>query len=142
MVTIVPSFGEGKCLSIAKNRKKEIVRKQVKKKHVVHKDITITVYDPVAGQCDKDPLITADGSKINTRKKNLKWVAVSRDFLKTGKFAYGDKIKIKTEEGEIDGIYEIHDTMHKRFSKRVDILRLPGQKLGKLKWTGATIRKV
>lgn len=110
-------------------------------KKIVKREVTITVYDPVKGQCDNDPLVTADGSKINLKKKSLKWIALSRDLLKDG-FSYGDKVEIKTEEGEIDGTYEIHDTMNKRHKNRVDILRLPGQKLGKLKWTGVVIKRI
>ena len=97
----------------------------IKKKKEKETRVTVTVYNPVREQCDSNPLITADGQKINLRKLNngsLKWVAVSRDLLKTYKF--GDKIRIRSEKyPEINGIYEVHDVMHKRHTLRIDILQ-------------------
>lgn len=87
--------------------------------------VTVTVYNPVEEQCDSDPLITADGQKINLRKLNngnLKWVAVSRDLLKV--YRFGDKIRISSKKHpEINGIYEVHDVMHERHTLRIDILQ-------------------
>ena len=40
------------------------------------KNITLTFYNPVKEQCDKDPHITADGSKIDLKKLHsgqLRW---------------------------------------------------------------------
>jgi len=102
--------------------------------------VTGTVYNPVVGQCDNDPLTTADGSKINKDKlKNgeIKWIAVSRDLLDV--FSYGDKVAISGISEIMDGIYEIHDTMHPRFTKYIDFLALD-LTLGK--WENVIIKKI
>lgn len=89
--------------------------------------VTVTVYNPVPEQCDSDPLVTADNSVIDTlklKKDKLRWVAVSRDFIKGGILAYGDKVKINCEEDpSLSGVYTVHDTMHPRFSRCIDILK-------------------
>jgi 3D (Asp-Asp-Asp) domain-containing protein len=110
-------------------------------KSLLSQTYTVTVYNPVPNQCNGDHLITADGSFIDIQKLEegtIKWVAVSRDMLKD--FKYGDKIEIISENPLISGIYEIHDTMAKRFEKHIDILMPEKIKTGK--WTGIKIRKV
>ena len=95
--------------------------------------VTATMYNPVVGQCDDDPLITAGMYKINPNKaSDHKWIAVSRDLLKRwgGVFDYGDKVYI-SGAGHKNGIYTIVDTMNKRFQKRIDFLEKRGTKLYK-----------
>lgn len=105
------------------------------------KEVTITKYHPVKSQTDDNPLQTADLSEISMTKLykgKIKWVAVSRDLLK--EYGYGSKIRISTGDPDIDGVYEVHDTMNPRFMARVDILSHPKHELGKGLWTG-NIRK-
>lgn len=92
--------------------------------------VTATMYNPVKGQCDSDPLTTAGMFKINPDKASEhKWIAVSRDLLKRwgGVFNYGDRVCIKGA-GHKDGIYTIVDTMNKRFRNRIDFLETQGTK--------------
>lgn len=100
----------------------------VKKK----KTVTATVYNPVEGQTDDSPLATADGSKIDLKKlkkKRIKWIAVSRDLLKD--YEYGAKVKITCSKYPgINGTYEVHDTMNKRFNGRIDILSAEKDSIG------------
>lgn len=87
--------------------------------------VKVTCYQPVEAQCDSDPLITADGSKIdlhNLKKGNVKWCAVSRDLL-----WLFPKDKPKRVHIEGYGIYEVRDVMNKRFNHRVDILIHPSE---------------
>lgn len=72
--------------------------------------VTVTAYNPVAEQCDSDPLIAASMRKVREGT-----VAVSRDLFDQG-WVFGKKIRI---EGL--GIFEINDLMNKRFTKRVDV---------------------
>lgn len=105
------------------------------------KEVTITKYHPVKSQTDDNPLQTADLSEISMTKLyrgKIKWVAVSRDLLK--EYGYGSKIRISTGDPDIDGVYEVHDTMNPRFMARVDILSHPKHEIGKGLWTG-NIRK-
>ena len=102
-------------------------------------NVVATKYNPVLEQCDSDPLITADGSYIDTlslMKGDLKWVAISRDLRKY--FNYGDTIVVENSP-EIDGEYVVHDTMNPRWKSRIDLLSPRGDSLGK--WDNVYIYK-
>lgn len=102
--------------------------------------VTVTKYNPVPEQCDLDPLVTADGSVIDTLQLmcgNLRWIAISRDLREF--FNYGDTVIIESSEGEIDGEYVVRDTMNPRWINRVDLLSPYGDSLGK--WENVFIRK-
>lgn len=86
-------------------------------------EVLATKYNPVPEQCDSDPLITADNSKIDLdmlSKHNLRWIAVSRDLLSI--FNYGDTITVHSDNHKLNGDWIIHDTMNKRFTNRIDFL--------------------
>ena len=85
--------------------------------------VTLTCYQPVKSQCDKEPLVTADGSKINLhhlKRGSIKWCAISRDLL----YLF-PKNKPKRVFIEGFGVYEVKDIMHKRHKHRIDILIHP-----------------
>ena len=86
--------------------------------------VTVTMYHPVRGQTDSTPNILADGTRIKTDKaSNYKFIAVSRNLLKRwgGWLDYGDFILLKGTDGK-DGVYQVRDTMNKRYVNRIDIL--------------------
>lgn len=86
-------------------------------------NVTLTCYQPLVSQCNDNPLITSDGSEIDLNKLergDIKWAAVSRDILSM--FPKNTPRKIYIEGF---GEFEVHDTMNKRWSKRVDILIHP-----------------
>ena len=86
--------------------------------------VTITTYNAVRSQCDRSPLITADGTKIDHRKVKSgeqKIVAISRDLLYA--IPLGSVIYV---EGY--GRYEVRDTMNSRFKHRIDILQHSSKK--------------
>lgn len=88
--------------------------------------VTITCYQPIKTQCDNNPLITADGSKIDLKKLEkgeIKWCAISRDLLW---LFPKDKPKMVYIEGY--GHYEVRDVMNKRHTHRLDILQHPNNK--------------
>ena len=85
--------------------------------------VTLTCYQPVKSQCDREPLVTADGSKINLhhlKRGSIKWCAISRDLL----YLF-PKNKPKKVFIEGFGIYEVKDVTNNRFKHRVDILIHP-----------------
>ena len=85
--------------------------------------VTLTCYQPVKSQCNSEPLITADGSKINLhhlKHNKIKWCAISRDLL----YLF-PKNKPKRVYIEGYGIYEVRDVMNKRHKHRIDILIHP-----------------
>ena len=86
--------------------------------------VTITTYNAVRSQCDRSPLITADGTKIDHNKVKSgeqKIVAISRDLLYA--IPLGSLIYV---EGY--GKYEVRDTMNSRFKHRIDILQHSSKK--------------
>ena len=86
--------------------------------------VTLTTYNPVEAQCDSDPLVTADGTKIDLnklKKGKIKYCAVSRDLLWC--LPYGSVLEI---EGH--GMYIVKDTMNERFNHCIDILQHVGEK--------------
>ena len=130
-------------LSMPKEKEEKIIMEEEKIKEEIIKEIeeeeavVITKYRPFSKETDDTPLQTADLSEISMLKLyrgEIKWVAVSRDLLK--KYGYGSKIKISTGDPDIDGIYEIHDTMNKKWTSRIDILTHPNHPLGKGRWEG------
>ena len=86
--------------------------------------VTITTYNAVMSQCDRSPLITADGTKIDHRKVKSgqqRIAAISRDLLYA--IPLGSLIYV---EGH--GYYEVRDTMNSRFKHRIDILQHSSKK--------------
>lgn len=85
--------------------------------------VTLTYYQPVKGQCDSKPLITADGSKINLnhlKSGKIRWCAISCDLLYL--FPKGKPKRIYIEGF---GTYQVRDVMNRRFRHSVDILIHP-----------------
>ena len=104
-------------------------------------DVVVTMYHPVRHQTDRTPDILADGTKITIHKASeYNYVAVSRNLLKRwgGWLDYGDFIVLSGTDGK-DGVYQVKDTMNKRFVNRIDILESPGTK--PYKFTDAKIKK-
>ena len=93
-------------------------------------DVTVTMYHPVSRQTDSTPNILADGTRIKVHQASeYRFIAVSRNLLKRhgGWLNYQDFILLKGTDGK-DGVYQVRDTMNKRFVNRVDILESPGTK--------------
>ena len=103
--------------------------------------VIVTMYQPVRGQTDSTPNILADGTRIKTElASNYKFIAVSRNLLTRfgGWLDYGDFVLLKGTTGK-DGVYQVRDTMNKRWVNRIDILENVGVK--PYKFTEATLHK-
>ena len=93
-------------------------------------DVTVTMYHPVTRQTDSTPNILADGTRIRVHKASeYRFIAVSRNLLKRwgGWLDYGDFVLLRGTDGK-DGVYQVKDTMNKRWVNRIDILESPGTK--------------
>ena len=93
-------------------------------------EVTVTMYHPVRSQTDSTPNILADGTRIRVHKASeYRFIAVSRNLLKRhgGFLEYGDFV-VLSGTGHKDGVYQVKDTMNKRFVNRIDILESPGTK--------------
>ena len=91
--------------------------------------VTVTMYEPVPYQTDSTPNILADGTRIRVHKASeYRFIAVSRNLLKRhgGFLDYGDFVLLKGTNQKKDGVYQVRDTMNKRFVNRIDILESPG----------------
>lgn len=85
--------------------------------------VTLTCYQPIKSQCNNEPLVTSDGSKINLyhlRNNKIKWCAISRDLLWL--FPKGKPKRVYIEGY---GEYQVKDIMNKRHKHRIDILIHP-----------------
>jgi 3D (Asp-Asp-Asp) domain-containing protein len=109
--------------------------------------VTVTMYQPLRYQTDSTPNILADGTRIRTQDaSNYKFIAVSRNLLKRfgGWLDYNDFILLKGTDGK-DGVYQVRDTMNKRFVNRIDILEgtdvdpymFPDAEIVKLTWAAS-----
>ena len=97
------------------------------KKQVNSYTVTATYYHAKGNECDSKPLITADGSEIDTnllRKGVVRWVSLSRDLLHRwgGEYNYGDTIRVEHENPLLCGLWIIHDCMNRRFKQKIDFL--------------------
>lgn len=87
--------------------------------------VTATAYQPVIGQTDEEPFVTADNSTIKPRyTSKTRWMALSRDLLARwgGDFQYGDQVMVSGISPQLDGVYTVHDTMNRRHHHCMDIL--------------------
>jgi len=103
--------------------------------------VVATIYRPVVSQTDDTPHILADGTRIDPwNVSHKRYLAVSRDFLERwgGPFKFGDYIIVE-DAGEHSGIWEIKDTMHPRWTRRIDFLVNRG--IGNVKYDSVTVRK-
>lgn len=101
--------------------------------------VEATVYQPVVGQTDDTPLITASGKVINAEDPaQHRWIAVSRDLEEKG-FIFGQKVLVKGTNVH-DGVWEVQDRMHFRWTKRIDFLIGIDDPIGK--WEGVTIKLI
>ena len=91
--------------------------------------VKISVYNPVRGQTQGNPLETASGYMINLKKlKNgqLRDCAISRKLYEKygGPFKFGDTIYISCGDSRFDGYWIIRDLMgpRSRTENKVDLL--------------------
>lgn len=94
-------------------------------------EVSGTVYNPVADQCDGSPLYTADGSYIDTallKTGKLHWLAISQDLLvqNGGPYNLGDTIFVYHPDDKIRGKWIIHDCMNPRVKRYLDFLQPVG----------------
>jgi 3D (Asp-Asp-Asp) domain-containing protein len=104
--------------------------------------VTATMYHPVKWQTDGDPHVTADGTRILRRHASkYRFIAVSRDLLTKhgGPLNYGDYVIIEGTNGKYNGVWQVKDTMNRRFTNRIDFLCSPGTKQFKFDEVAVTV---
>ena len=116
-----------------------IYEKKIKEYESNKYKVTVTMYHPVFGQTDDTPNITADGTVIKiSRASEYRYIAVSRNMLVDygGFLRFGDYVWVDARKKS--GLYQVKDTMNKRFMNRIDILETPGT--APYKYNDASIR--
>lgn len=94
--------------------------------------VTLTCYNPVVGQCDDDPLVTATGAVIESPAEAHKhrYIALSRDLLDI--FPYHSEIIVSgCSIDEYNGVWYVEDTMNKRYTNFADLCVGEGMPLTK-----------
>lgn len=70
--------------------------------------------------------ITADGSRVHPEKvraKEHRWIAISRDLQRSGRFSFGDTVLIQSKKCPgLNGEWIVKDLMGPRHTNRVDFL--------------------
>ena len=110
-------------------KENKTLKKELSKYETEGMIVTVTMYEPVSYQTDSTPNILADGTRIRVHKASeYRFIAVSRNLLKRhgGFLDYGDFVLLKGTNQKKDGVYQVRDTMNKRFVNRIDILESPG----------------
>ena len=104
-------------------------------------NVTVTMYHPVPEQTDSTPNITADGTVFRIENaSDYRYIAVAQNMLiRNGGFLdYGDWVVVSA--GEKSGLYQVRDTMHRRWINRIDILESPGVR--PYKYNNASLQKL
>lgn len=123
-------------LTIIDSLKTEIQKQKQKKFDTI--TVTVTVYHAVAEQCNADYLHTASMFKLDKNNQyKHKIVAVSRDLLNV--YPYGSQIVVNGT-GIYDGVWNVEDTMNKRYTNHIDLLINTDMKIGK--WNNIKITKI
>lgn len=105
-------------------------------------DVEATVYNAVTAQCNNDIKHTASGFELDlSDPESHRIIAMERSMMAKYGLKYGDIVKIEGTDGR-DGIYQIQDTMNKRFKDRnkIDILVNNNIKYGA--WNNVEIYKL
>lgn len=91
---------------------------------LVHKNVIGTVYNAVPSQCNDQCNVTANNFRINMYNPlPHRIIAMERTFMQKLGLTYGDVVKIEGA-GKLDGVWQIQDTMNKKFENmpKIDFL--------------------
>ena len=102
-------------------------------------DFTATVYNAVASQCNADYWHTASMFALDTNDVlSHRIIAMERTMMAEYGISYGDIVRVEGT-GVWDGLWQIQDTMNKRFAGQHKIDILVPKHVRKGKWNGVRI---
>lgn len=105
-------------------------------------DVLATVYNAVPNQCDNDVTHTASMFRLNLADVlSHKIIAMERTMMDEFGLNYGDVVKIEGT-GKWDGVWQIQDTMNKRFAGQHKIDILIPQSAGLGQWENVKVYKL
>jgi hypothetical protein len=109
---------------------------------LVDSKTTATVYNAVPAQCNGDFGVTANMFRLNLNDVlSHRIIAMERTFMKKLGINYGDLVKIEGTDG-YDGIWQVQDTMNKRFAGQHKIDILVPENVKKGMWDNVRIYKL
>ena len=91
---------------------------------LISENVEATVYNAVPEQCDDNPIYTASMFRLDTTNVySHRIIAMERNFMSELGLKYGDIVKVEGT-GKWDGIWQIQDTMNKKYAgrKKIDFL--------------------
>lgn len=101
-----------------------------------------TVYNAVPAQCNGDFGVTANMFRLNLNDVlSHRIIAMERTFMKKLGIKYGDLVKIEGTDG-YDGVWQVQDTMNKRFEGQHKIDILVPENVKKGMWNNVKIYKL
>ena len=90
-----------------------------------------TSFNPLRSQTDHDSCTGASGRNLcRDAKEGDRVIALFRDLLAYfgGHFRWHDKVRLRSNVPQCNGVFSVEDTMHRRFSKRADLFFLDRSK--------------
>ena len=108
---------------------------------LISSSTTATVYNAVPSQCNDDCMHTASMYEIkeqNIEKDRI--LAMERTMMSEFGIAYGDTVLVKGT-GRYDGVWQVQDTMNKRFKGQHKIDFLVPNNIRHGKWTDVKVYK-
>lgn len=109
---------------------------------LVASNVEATVYNAEPKQCNADIAHTASMFRLNLKNVlSHRIIAMERTMMTKHGLKYGDVVKIEGT-GKWDGVWQIQDTMNKRFAgkNKIDILLPKSKGLGK--WNDVKVYKL
>lgn len=102
-------------------------------------DVEATVYNAVPSQCSDDFTYTASMFKLNIEDVySHKIIAMERTFMSNLGLKYGDVVMVEGT-GKLDGVWQIQDTMNKRYAGRKKIDLLVPNEINTGKWNNVKL---
>lgn len=109
---------------------------------LIASDVMATVYNAEPKQCNKDITHTASMFRLNLQDVySHRIIAMERTMMAKYGLKYGDVVKIEGT-GKYDGIWQIQDTMNKRFAGQNKIDILVPKKYGLGAWNNVKVYKL
>ena len=76
--------------------------------------VFFTSYNPVVWQTDGNPCVGAHGTNVcDLNKRGIRTIALSQELIAVIK--YGQQVYLYSDNPQCEGIWQLEDTMNKRF---------------------------
>lgn len=120
-------------------QKKKEITPQTEEWRLISDRTTATVYNAVPSQCNNDYLHTASMYVIEPERiPKQRILAMERTFMAEYGVRYGDVVRIEGT-GRYDGLWQVQDTMNKRFKGQHKIDLLVPSHIRHGKWQGVKV---